>query len=75
MLLVSVERRKRGLSQSKLARIADVNATSMSRIENGKEPPYRLRGKRIADALGWEGDPAELFREVGDEEEKALAAV
>lgn len=64
MLQVTIERRKQGLSQSKLARKADVNATSLSRIEAGKEPPYPHRGKRIADALGWTGTVEDLFREV-----------
>lgn len=55
------------MSQAKLARIADVNQSCMSRIEAGKEPPYPIRGKRIADALGWKGDPAELFEEVPED--------
>lgn len=64
MRRVVLERKKLGMSQAKLARVADVNQSCMSRIENGKEPPYPVRGKRIADALGWKGDPAELFEEV-----------
>ena len=55
---------ERGMSQSELARQAEVNQTSLSRIINGLEPAYPKRGKRIADALGWEGDPEELFKEV-----------
>lgn len=51
------------LSQAQLARMANVNQTSLSRILNGKEPAFPKRGKRIADAIGWEGDPAELFEE------------
>ena len=54
------------MSQSKLARIADVNQTSMSRIERGLEPAYPMRARRIADALGWAGDPMELFEEADD---------
>lgn len=64
MLLVTYERKRQGLSQAKLARLAEVNATSLSRIERGKEPAFPKRGARIAAALGWEGDPAELFAEV-----------
>ena len=72
MLVVEQERKRLGLSQSKLARLADVNATSMSRIERGKEPAYPHRGKRIADALGWTGEVSALFEEVepGDTPEK-----
>lgn len=73
MLLVTKERKKKGLSQSKLARLADVNSSSMSRIENGKEPAYPRRGKRIADALGWAGDPMELFEEVSEDEQHSAA--
>ena len=61
-----MERKRAGLTQSKLARLADVNQTSMSRIERGLEPAYPMRAQRIADALGWRGDPMELFEEAGD---------
>ncbi len=68
MLVFTEVRKSKGISQAKLARLAGVNQTSISRIERGKEPPYPNRGKRIADALGWEGDPSELFKEVADAE-------
>lgn len=64
MKRVVLERRKLGWSQAELARQAGVNATSMSRIERGKEPPFPHRGQRIADALGWMGEPSELFEDV-----------
>ena len=64
MLRVQDEMYKRRLSQAEVARRAGINQTSMSRIVNGKEPAFPNRGKRIADALGWKGDPAELFEEV-----------
>lgn len=64
MKRVVSERQKRGWSQAELARRANINASSMSRIENGYEDAYPKRGKRIADALGWVGDPAELFEEI-----------
>lgn len=63
---VVLERRKLGMSQAALARAAGINQSSMCRIESGKEPPYPLRSKRIADALGWTDDPAKLF-EIVDE--------
>ena len=65
---IVLERQKLGMSQAKLARAADVNQSCLARIENGKEPPYPHRGKRIADALGWDGDPMDLFEEVGADE-------
>lgn len=67
MLRIKKELWLRHMSQAECARLAQVNATSFSRIVNGLEPAYPKRGKRIADALGWEGDPAELFEEVADD--------
>ena len=64
MKRVVLERKKLGWSQAELARRACVNASSMSRIELGYEPAYPIRGKRIADALGWPGNPSELFEDV-----------
>lgn len=68
MLRVEFERKSKGISQAKLARLADVNTASMNRIERGKEPAYPQRGQRIADALGWEGDYKKLFEEVSEDE-------
>ena len=64
MLKVKEERLKKGLSQCKLAQLAGINPTSMSRIEAGKEQAFRLRGAKIANALDWKGDVNELFKEV-----------
>ncbi len=61
---LTIERERLGLSQAKLARLAEINATSLSRIEGGKEPAFPKRGQRIAEAIGWKGDPMELFEEV-----------
>ena len=60
---LAVERERKGLSQAELARLANVNQTSLSRIERGLEPAYPTRGQRIADAIGWEGDYRDLFEE------------
>lgn len=67
MLVIAQEIKKRGLTQAKLARKSDVNETSMSRIVNGKEPPFPQRGQRIAAALGWSGDWRRLFEEAEGE--------
>lgn len=64
MKRVILERKKRGWSQAELARRANVNASSMSRIELGYEPAYPKRGQRIADALGWTGNLSMLFEDV-----------
>ena len=52
------------MSQRELAERAHVNETSLSRIIHGREPAYPKRGERIAAALGWTGDPTELFEEL-----------
>ena len=65
MLRIQIDLKEKGLTQSKAARMADVNDTSMSRICRGLEPPYPIRGQRIADAIGWDGPWSELFEEVG----------
>lgn len=68
MIRIVKLRVEKGLSQAKLARIADVNASSLNRIEKGKEPLYPIRGRRIAAALGWDGNPDALLEEVGGDE-------
>lgn len=68
MKRLELELRRLGISQSECARRACVNQTSISRIVNGKEPAFPRRGKRIADAIGWKGDPAELFEEVDEDD-------
>ena len=64
VLKVASVRRSKGMSQAELARRVGCNASSISRIERGIEPPYPIRGQKIADALEWTGDYRELF-EVG----------
>lgn len=66
MLRIEKVLAEKQLSQAKAARLADVNATSLSRIISGKEPPYPRRGQRIADSLGWSGPWQTLFEEVGE---------
>ena len=67
MLEVKELRIEKYMSQSQLARRAEVNQTSMSRIERGLEPAFPYRSKRIAVALDWDGDVDELFQEVDHE--------
>lgn len=64
MLRIEQELMNKGWSRAKLARLAEVNESSMSRIVRGAEPAYPKRGQRIAAALGWEGDWQDLFAEV-----------
>ena len=61
---LQVELIRRGMSQRELAERAHVNEASVSSILHGKAKAYPERGRRIAVALGWTGDPEELFEEV-----------
>lgn len=60
-------RAMRGLSQIDLAKAAKVTPSTMCRIENGRADPWQPEAERIAKALGWQGNVAELFREDMDE--------
>lgn len=64
MTRLQLELLRRDMSQRELAKRAHVNEASISRICHGREPAYPKRGERIARALGWTGDPAELFMDV-----------
>lgn len=56
------------MSQAECARRAGINPTSLSRILSGKEPVFPYRARRIAKAVGWDGEPAELFETTGGDE-------
>lgn len=64
MLRIKQFLEENGISQSLAARKSEVNQSCFNRIVNGKEQPFRLRGKRIADAIGWTGSVDDLFSEV-----------
>ena len=64
MLCIELEIKRKGISQAKLARLSEVNESSMSRIVRGLEPAYPNRGQRIAAALGWEQDWRALFEPI-----------
>lgn len=64
MLQLKYELDQRRMKQVSLAQATGINEASISRIVNGKEEAYSGRARRIAEALGWEGDPAELFKDL-----------
>lgn len=61
-------RRSAGYSQRKLSEKSSVNAADISRAEKRGLILYPCQSERIADALGWTGDPMELFEEVSEDE-------
>ena len=56
--------RQRGVSQTELAEGGGLSRVKLNRILRGREKPWPKYQGAIADALGWEGDPSELFEEV-----------
>lgn len=64
MLVLTKERQNMGLSMSALARKAGMHPSSVSQIENGRLVAYPGQVAKLSKAVGWKGDPAELFEEV-----------
>ncbi|MCL2746424.1 MAG: helix-turn-helix transcriptional regulator [Coriobacteriia bacterium] len=64
MLALTKARKSRGLSQAKLARLADLHPSTISNIETGNLKPWKGQLKKIASALGWDSDPQELLTEI-----------
>lgn len=71
MLLLTKERASKGLTMSALARKAGMHPSSVSQIEKGHLIAYPGQVAKLSSALDWQGDPADLFKEV---EEDAAAA-
>ncbi|WP_281654772.1 XRE family transcriptional regulator [Eggerthella sinensis] len=57
-------RRNLRLSQREAGKLAGVNASYICNAEKRGLILYPDQAKRLSSALGWEGDPAELFEEV-----------
>ena len=64
MIHLTQERESAGLSKAALARKADMHPTTVTQIENGRLLAYPGQMAKLAKALGWDGDPAGLFKEV-----------
>lgn len=73
MIVLERERRARGLSQRKLMLATGVDSSYISRAERMGMRLYPGQASRIAEALGWTGDPADLFKEVKDDDRAACA--
>jgi transcriptional regulator with XRE-family HTH domain len=61
------QRRARDWSRAKLARVADMNATTISEAVSGKRRPGPMQLAKIARALEWTGRPEALLDEVDDD--------
>ena len=59
-------RQARGWSKSELGRRSGVNQVTISVIEARRLAPYASQMRKLAQALDYEGDPAELLGEMED---------
>lgn len=64
MMRMTKIREEQRLSKSALARKADMHVSSVCQIENGRLSAYPGQARKLAAALGWQGEPSELFEEV-----------
>ncbi len=63
-LELTKQRERAGWTKSELARRARVHYPRVGQIESSMAQPYRPELRRLARALKWSGDPADLLREV-----------
>jgi transcriptional regulator with XRE-family HTH domain len=64
MLRLRALRVEKGLSGQALCRIAVINPSTLSQIERGRFQPYESQLVKLAEALEYAGEPAELLEEV-----------
>lgn len=64
MLRAEYEAREQGITQTEIGEKCGVTSSLINRVIRGKEEAYPKLQKSIAAALGWDGDPAELFQEI-----------
>lgn len=67
MKKITAERLALGWSQQRLARETCMASTSVNQIESGRLVAYPGQLTKLAAALKWTGDPADLLEEVGEE--------
>ena len=67
MKAMTKEREARGWSRAELARRADMNAATVGQIEAGRFIPYPAQLRKIAVALGFNGEPAALLEVAGND--------
>ena len=67
MLRIFWEMYEEGLPSTEVARRAGIDPATLSRIANGKQKPGYGKGgsaERIAQAIGYDGNPADLFEDI-----------
>lgn len=68
VIRLKIERERRGLSRAALARAAGLGQGLYGWIESRRFVPYPPQLERIAQAVGFDGDPQGLLEEVGEAE-------
>lgn len=58
-------RESQNLTKADLARATGMQQGVIGWIEAGRFVPYDSQLQKLADALGWQGEPQELLEEVG----------
>ncbi|MBQ9002377.1 MAG: helix-turn-helix transcriptional regulator [Eggerthellaceae bacterium] len=64
MLVMTVVRKDKGITQTGLSNLTGIAEPQISALENQHILPSVGWQRRIADALGWDREPAALFDEV-----------
>jgi len=64
MIELTKRREERGMTKQKLSFASRVPATTIGQIESGRFVPYGPQIERIARALAFLGEPAELLESV-----------
>lgn len=67
MLRLTGLRESRKWTRAELARRARMNNADVGRIESGRLVAYPSQLIKLADALGYAGDPAELVEDVAND--------
>jgi transcriptional regulator with XRE-family HTH domain len=60
-MLLTKLREEEGLTRARLGALARVHPARVGQIENGRVIPYPPELGRLAEALGWEGEPERLL--------------
>ena len=65
-MVIELTRRReaRGLSKQQLSFASRVPATTIGQVESGRFRPYEPQLRRLAAALDFDGEPADLLRSV-----------
>ena len=66
MIELTRQRQGFGWTRRELGARADLHPARVGVIENGHVVPYPVELERLARALGYHGDPADLLEEVDD---------